>query len=73
MEAILLLDLVETIALRIERIDEGKIVIFNDNIKIYRIIHGEMETPNKHMQDAAVAVTRINEIISKVSITISIE
>ena len=32
-----------------------------------------MEIPNEYTQDAAAAVTRIKEIINKVTITISIE
>jgi len=49
------------------------IVIFNDNRRISQMLYGNIELPNKHTQDVAAVVTKILEIVSKATITISIE
>ena len=45
-EAIVLLDLVEIVTKRTEQLTKGKIVNYNNNKKICKMIHGEDNIPN---------------------------
>ena len=73
MEVVTLLDLVEIVAKKMEHLINGIITIYNDNKKICRKIHKEINVPNQLTQDAAAQVVRIREIIQKAMIKISIE
>ena len=68
-----MLELVETIYKRTENLQEGCIKIVGDNRDLMKMIHSKMDTSNAYIQDAAVLVARIREIIKQSQITISFE
>jgi len=52
-ELMVLLGLIETVAKRIEQINQGILVIYCDNKKLCRMINREIDVSNQLTQDAA--------------------
>ena len=69
-KVIVLLDLVKIIYSKSYNITSGNIPITFDNIKVARIVNGDLITSNHHNQDSTTEAKIIQNIINKVIINI---
>ena len=65
-----MLDLVETIYHKTKDINIGGVTVYNDNLKLYRIIMAKNLTELMHIDKGSAEVARIREIIKEATISI---
>ena len=73
MEAVILLDLVQTIYNKAYQIEQATINLAIDNEVVWKMIHGYMKVPNHYNQDVAAEAETIYRIIEQYQIRIQID
>jgi len=71
-EATILLDLIITIAKKAAHIDEGRIIVRNDNRLLVRTINNQIWKENEYTISAGVEIVKIKEVLKSSSVQIKI-
>jgi len=72
-EGVILLDLVKIIQIKSHHIDSDYMILTINCRELYRMINGNMVTPNKHMQDAVAKAAMINQVLDQIKFKIQIQ
>ena len=71
-KASILLDMIETIHKKTKHIEEGRIILFNNNKLLIRTIWSDMLKENLFITEASTEITRTHKIIKKSIIEINL-